>query len=139
MPRSVDGGELFKDAVVSFPKLFKHGFHFLNIVLIDTVRGVYSTSNLIEIVACATEQRDHISEFGQIQFDHISVDSHFAKIRSHIDCVSLFHTLINLFVNSFRKEQEIAIEKKPSVLKKLNEAKTDLPKKSPGKAKEAEL
>ena len=33
----------------------------------------------------------------------------------------------------------MAKEKKPSVLKKLNEAKTDLPKKSPGKAKEAEL
>ena len=47
--------------------------------------------------------------------------------------------LINLFVNRFRKEQEIAKEKKPSVLKKLNEAKTDLPKKSPSKAKEAEL
>ena len=47
--------------------------------------------------------------------------------------------LINLFVNSFRKEQEMAKEKKPSVLKKLNEAKTDLPKKSPGKVKEAEL
>ena len=50
-----------------------------------------------------------------------------------------FNHLINLFVNSFRKEQEIAKEKKPSVLQKLNEAKTDLPKKSPGKAKEAEL
>ena len=47
--------------------------------------------------------------------------------------------LIKLFVNCFRKEQEISKEKKPSVLKKLNEAKTDLPKKSPGKAKEAEL
>ena len=47
--------------------------------------------------------------------------------------------LINLFVNRFRKEQDVAKEKKPSVLKKLNEAKTDVPKKSPSKAKEAEL
>lgn len=47
--------------------------------------------------------------------------------------------LINLFVNRFRKEQELEKEKKPSVLKKLNEAKVDVPKKSPGKAKEAEL
>lgn len=47
--------------------------------------------------------------------------------------------LINLFVNRFRKEQEVAKEKKPSVLKKLNEAKADLPKKSSSKAKEAEL
>ena len=54
-------------------------------------------------------------------------------------CTQAHPGLINLFVNSFRKEQEIAKEKKPSVLKKLNEAKTDLPKKSPGKAKEAEL
>ena len=54
-------------------------------------------------------------------------------------CTQAHPGLINLFVNSFRKEQEMAKEKKPSVLKKLNEAKTDLPKKSPGKAKEAEL
>ena len=47
--------------------------------------------------------------------------------------------LINLFVNRFRKEQELAAGKKPSVLKKLNDAKVDVPKKSPGKAKEAEL
>ncbi len=47
--------------------------------------------------------------------------------------------LINLFVNRFRKEQELAMEKKPSVLKKLQEAKADIPKKSPGKVKEAEL
>ena len=95
MPRSVDGGKLFKNTVVSFPKLFEHGFHFLNIVLIDTVRGVHSTSDLIEVVACATEQRDHISEFGQIQFDHISVNSHFAKICRHVDSVSLYHAPIN--------------------------------------------
>ena len=54
-------------------------------------------------------------------------------------CTQAHPGLINLLVNSFRKEQEIAKEKKPSVLQKLNEAKTDLPKKSPGKAKEAEL
>ena len=47
--------------------------------------------------------------------------------------------LINLFVNRFRKEQELEKEKKPSVLKKLNEAKADIPKKSPTKVKEAEL
>lgn len=47
--------------------------------------------------------------------------------------------LINLFVNRFRKEQELAAEKKPSVLKKLHEAKADVPKKSPSKVKEAEL
>jgi len=47
--------------------------------------------------------------------------------------------LINLFVNRFRKEQQIEKEKKPSVLKKLQEAKADIPKKSPGKVKEAEL
>ena len=47
--------------------------------------------------------------------------------------------LINLFVNRFRKEQELEKEKKPSVLKKLHEAKADVPKKSPSKTKEAEL
>lgn len=47
--------------------------------------------------------------------------------------------LINIFVNCFRKEQERVAEKKPSVLQKLNEAKADLPKKSPAKVKEAEL
>lgn len=47
--------------------------------------------------------------------------------------------LINLFVNQFRKEQALEKEKKPSVLKKLHEAKAELPKKSSGKAKEAEL
>ena len=42
-------------------------------------------------------------------------------------------------MNRFRKEQELAAEKKPSVLKRLKDAKADLPKKSPGKVKEAEL
>ena len=60
--------------------------------------------------------------------------------RTHEYVCSQAHPgLINLFVNRFRKEQEIAKEKKPSVLQKLNEAKQDVPKKSPGKAKEAEL
>ena len=36
-------------------------------------------------------------------------------------------------------EDERAKAKKPSVLQKLKDAKADLPKKSPGKAKEAEL
>ena len=60
--------------------------------------------------------------------------------RTHEYVCSQAHPgLINLFVNRFRKEQEIAKERKPSVLKKLNEAKMDLPKKSPTKTKEAEL
>lgn len=60
--------------------------------------------------------------------------------RTHEYVCSQAHPgLINLFVNRFRKEQEHEKEKKPSVLKKLNEAKMDLPKKSPGKVKEAEL
>mgnify|MGYP004663780085 FL=1 len=60
--------------------------------------------------------------------------------RTHEYVCSQAHPgLINLFVNRFRKEQELAKEKKPSVLKKLNEAKMDLPKKSPTKVKEAEL
>lgn len=60
--------------------------------------------------------------------------------RTHEYVCSQAHPgLINLFVNRFRKEQEIAKEKKPSVLQKLNEAKQDVPKKSPGKTKEAEL
>lgn len=60
--------------------------------------------------------------------------------RTHEYVCSQAHPgLVNLFVNRFRKEQEIAKERKPSVLKKLNEAKMDLPKKSPTKAKETEL
>ena len=47
--------------------------------------------------------------------------------------------LINLFVNRFRKEQELAAEKKPSVLQKLKEAKVDTPTKAPTKKKEVEL
>ena len=54
-------------------------------------------------------------------------------------CSKAHPGLINLFVNSFRKKQELSKEKKPSVLQKLKEAKADLPKKSPGKAREAEL
>ena len=54
-------------------------------------------------------------------------------------CSQAHPGLINLFVNSFRKEQALEKEKKPSVLQKLKDAKTDLPKKSPGKVKEAEL
>ena len=59
--------------------------------------------------------------------------------RNHEYVCSQAHPgLINLFVNRFRKEQELSKEKKPSVLQKLKEAKSDLPKKSPGKVKEAE-
>lgn len=54
-------------------------------------------------------------------------------------CSQAHPGLINLFVNRFRKEQELAAQKKPSVLQKLNEAKAELPKKSPVKTKEAEL
>jgi len=60
--------------------------------------------------------------------------------RTHEYACSKIHSgLINLFVNQARKEQELAKEKKPSVLQKLKETKADLPKKSPGKVKEAEL
>lgn len=54
-------------------------------------------------------------------------------------CSKAHPGLINLFVNQVRKEQELIKEKKPSVLQKLKETKADLPKKSPGKVKEAEL
>lgn len=54
-------------------------------------------------------------------------------------CSQAHPGLINLFVNRFRKEQELAAQKKPSVLQKLNEEKAELPKKSPVKTKEAEL
>lgn len=54
-------------------------------------------------------------------------------------CSQAHPGLINLFVDRFRKEQELAAEKKPSVLKKLKEAKADMPKKSTSKVKEAEL
>ena len=60
--------------------------------------------------------------------------------RTHEYVCSQAHpSLINLFVNRFRKEQEHEKEKKPSVLKKLNEAKQNVLKKSPSKVKEAEL
>ena len=54
-------------------------------------------------------------------------------------CSQAHPGLINIFVNCFRKEQERVADRKPSVLQKLNEAKADLPKKSPTKSKEAEL
>ena len=60
--------------------------------------------------------------------------------RTHEFVCSHAHPgLVNLFVTRFRKEQTIEKEKKPSVLKKLHEAKAEQPPKSPGKAKEAEL
>lgn len=61
------------------------------------------------------------------------------KRTAEYSCGQAHPGLINLFVNRFRKEQQIEKEKKPSVLKKLNEAKLDVPKKSSCKAKEAEL
>ena len=61
------------------------------------------------------------------------------KRTAEYSCGQAHPGLINLFVNRFRKEQQIEKEKKPSVLKKLNEAKLDVPKKSSGKVKEAEL
>ena len=54
-------------------------------------------------------------------------------------CSKIYSGLINLFVNQARKGQELAKEKKPSVLQKLKETKADLPKKSSGRFKEAEL
>ena len=55
MPRSVNGCELFKDLVGRLPGLLYHCFHFLNVVGINAVGGVHSASDLIEIVARATE------------------------------------------------------------------------------------
>ena len=66
-------------------------------------------------------------------------DAWHGKRTVEYSCGQAHPGLINLFVNRFRKEQQLEKEKKPSVLKKLNEAKMDMPKKSPGKAKEAEL
>lgn len=55
-------------------------------------------------------------------------------------CCNQAHSgLINLFINRFRKEQELEKEKKPSVLKKLHEAKVDTLAKAPAKKKEVEL
>lgn len=59
--------------------------------------------------------------------------------RTHEYCCSRTHPgLIDLFINQFRKDQELAKEKKPSVLKKLKDAQSeDLPKPIP-KKKEVE-
>ena len=60
--------------------------------------------------------------------------------RTHEFVCSHAHPgLVNLFVTRFLKEQALEKEKKPSVLKKLHEAKAEQPSKSPGKVKEAEL
>ena len=60
--------------------------------------------------------------------------------RTHEYVCSHAHPgLINLFVNRFRKVQALEKEKKPSVLKKLYEAKADMPAKAPTKKKEVEL
>lgn len=66
-------------------------------------------------------------------------DAWHGKRTVEYSCSQAHPGLINLFVNRFRKEQELEKEKKPSVLKKLNEVKMDVSKKSPSKAKEAEL
>ena len=54
-------------------------------------------------------------------------------------CTQSHPGLINLFVNQFRKEQEAAKEKKPSVLKKLKEISIERQPKAPSKKKEVEL
>ena len=136
---SVDSCEFFKDFVRRVPCLFDFNFHIVNVIFVDATCRVYPASNLIEVAACTAEQGNQITKFGQLQSDHISVNRHFAQISRHIHYARLRHTLINLFVDRFRKEQELAVEKKPSVLKKLKEAKADMPKKSTSKAKEAEL
>lgn len=60
--------------------------------------------------------------------------------RTHEYVCSKAHPgLVNLFINRFRKEQELSHEKKPSVLKKLKEAATEAPMKAPTKKKEVEL
>ena len=60
--------------------------------------------------------------------------------RTHEYVCSHAHPgLINLFVNRFRKEQEIEKERKPSVLKKLKEVSTDIQPKASSKKKEVEL
>lgn len=60
--------------------------------------------------------------------------------RTHEYVCSHAHPgLINLFVNRFRKEQELEKERKPSVLKKLKEISADSQPKAPSKKKEVEL
>lgn len=54
-------------------------------------------------------------------------------------CSQAHPGLINLFVNRFRKEQELIKVKKPSVLNKLKEVATEATPKAPTKKKEVEL
>lgn len=67
------------------------------------------------------------------------IDTWGRKNTLEYSCNQTHPGLINLFVNLFRKEQELAAEKKPSVLKKLKEAKADTPAKAPTKKQEVEL
>ena len=63
---------------------------------------------------------------------------HMKQFKEKFDTPEMFMRLNGKLV-VLPMEEERAKAKKPSVLKKLNEAKKDLPKKSPTKAKEAEL
>ena len=63
---------------------------------------------------------------------------HMKQFKEKFDTPEMFMRINGKLV-VLPMEDEQAKAKKPSVLQKLKEAKVDLPKKSPGKAKEAEL
>ena len=63
---------------------------------------------------------------------------HMKQFKEKFDTPEMFMRINGKLV-VLPMEDERAKAKKPSVLQKLKEAKADLPKKSPGKAKEAEL
>ena len=74
---------------------------------------------------------------GESEFTSLTPE-HMKQFKEKFDTPEMFMRINGKLV-VLPMEDERAKAKKPSVLQKLKEAKADLPKKSPGKAKEAEL
>ena len=74
---------------------------------------------------------------GESEFTSLTPE-HMKQFKEKFDTPEMFMRINGKLV-VLPMEDERAKAKKPSVLQKLKDAKADLPKKSPGKAKEAEL
>lgn len=104
---------------------------------VQTVADRFGMERIAFVLASTVQTKDWD---GRISDSNKEWAKGFPALGKHEYVCSQAHPgLINLFVNRFRKEQELIKAKKPSVLNKLKEVAAEATPKAPIKKKEVEL
>lgn len=124
------------------------GYHFDAVSAVDAVLDAFGSERVAYVLANTVQRHDFD---GRISRDHVAWAatvpvaedkigySGDRTVRFSVDQVHM--GLVNMFVKQARKEMEMLEKdkaKKPSVLKKLQEAKENIPTPTPHKSKERE-